>query len=795
VRVTIRRSVNRCAIALALAAALVAAVAGHGDDQEPASQPGTTQAMPAPQSAAPPATQSAEPAAPTPPSPSVEAPPQPQETVTQPTGSTGAVAREAPGDFVELKSAEHIRYDVERRIVRANGDVLFGYQDVDVSADDMVADLRADTAVLSGHVTLRTKGEELHGDSLLVHLDTREWEFTHAGAAISPGYFESGVVAPLYVGAREVLGWPDHLVALGGEFTTCNLPHPHYEITARRLRIWPGRKLIADHASLSILGHHVITLPWFLVPLRESQRQPFIPLVGQNEFEGTFLKTLINYVLNDDSYGTAHLDLMSRRGFGKGIEHTEVYPHGRTNLYLYQVDNTSTGASELSVRGAHQQDLGNGLSLRANTDFRKDSYYYVAGSQVTNSQVSLNRQKPGSYSSLAFDYNKTASTFDFTRWATSLRHEDTGPRWGLSLDSRYDSQTTFSGEADDREWNNRIQVTDHEARMDARLVVSKRFDPDGDAYTGDDFYQVVDHLPELVLETDTYRLRGAPAGMPARMTLSVGNFSERPTLLDAYRVYFSYQGLPNTIRLGPTTRANVQTRFEQYLYGDRDHTAQYDYGGNVRLEQDLGSNLQAQLGYTLLEPKGFTPFRFDYIGSYRTAAFDLNYRRSERYRARLRTGYDARFSRWQDVLARVDMPLHRNLQLGVSTGYDPNRGMPRDLLTTLRFGDYRTALQVSTRYQPRDGRLLRATSYLDWVATPKWRIQILSSYDGIQHEWVYGEVLLTRDLHCWQAMAYYSLQRNLFRLEFRIKAFEWGKPDFGVGRYGQYLDTSMGEWY
>lgn len=703
-------------------------------------------------------------------------------------------AQEAPSDFIELKSADHIRYDVERRIVSASGHVTFAYQDVEVSSDELVADLRANTAVLSGNVVLRTRGQEFHGETLLVHLETREWEFSQTAGAISPQYFERGVVSPLYLGAREVTGWPDRLVVRGASFTTCNLAQPHYELTARRLRIWPGRKLIADHAALYLLGEHLLTVPWFVVPLREPQRQPFLPLVGQDEFEGYYLKTILNYVITGNSYGAAHLDLMTRRGFGKGLDHTELYPRGRSDLYLYQVHNTTTGADELTVRGAHQQDFGGGLNLRATADVRSDNYYYVAGSRVTNSQLALTHQRAGSSSSLAFDYNQTGGAFDFTRFSTALRHDERGRRYGLSFDSRYDNQTTFTAAAD-QEVNNRLELTDHETRMDARLLLTKRFDPDGDAYTGDDFYQVVDRLPELLLETDTYRLRAAPAGLPARLTLSVGNFSERPTFLEAYRVYFGYQGIPETIRLGPATRLNAQTRFQQYLYGDRDHTAQYAYGGNVRLEQDFGDDWRAQLGYALLEPKGYTPFRFDYLGNYRSAAFDLNYRRGERYSGQVRTGYDVRSSRWQDVVTRLDLPVSRTLQVGVSGGYDPNRGRWRPPLARFRFGDYRTALDLSARYDADQGKLQRATASLDWAAGSKWRVQLLSSYDGLQHQLVYGEVLLTRDLHCWEAMAYYSLQRNLFMLNFRIKAFEWGKPNFPVGRYGQYLDTSLGEWY
>jgi hypothetical protein len=787
---------QRDAVAILVAAMLMAA--GRCAAQQP-SMPAPPAAQQSPAPVTPPSPAPAAPAsAPSEPQPPAATTPQPaapaaESSEISPPSAEGT--EPLPSDFIELKSADHIRYESERRIVRASGNVRFAYQEVEVSSDDLVADLELDRAVLSGNVILRTKGQEFRGETLLVHLDTRQWEFTRARAAISPQYFERGVLAPLYLGAGEVLGLPDHLRVLGASFTTCDLPQPHYEVTARRLRIWPGRKLIADHATVWILGRRIFTLPWFVIPLRQPQRQPIVPVVGQDEFQGAYLKTLINYVLNDSSYGSGHLDFMSRRGIGTGIEHAQIYPHGRTDLYLYQVHNTTTGANELTARASEQQDFGGGLSLRASADLRNDNYYYTAGSRVTNTQVALTSQRQGGSSSLGYDYSSTGGAFDFTRWSVSLRDDERGPRYGLSLDSRYDSQSTAPGEANDLEWNNRVELTDHERSMDARLVVSKRFDPDGNAYTGDNFYQVVDHLPELMLETDSYRMKAALAGLPAHLTLSFGNFAEQPTGLEAYRVYFGYQSIAHTIRLTKTTRVNLQPRFEQFLYGDRDHTAQYDYGGNVRLQQDLGGYWQAQLGYALLQPEGYTPFRFDYVGAYRTAAFDLNYSRGQRYRAQIRTAYDARFDRWQDVVARLDLPLHRNLQFGVSSAYDPNHGMPRDLLTRFRFGDYRTALEVSADYQPQQGRLSRVTGYLDWVANSKWRMQLLSSYDGVQRQFVWGEVLVTRQLHCWEATAYYSLQRNMFELDFRIKAFEWGKPDFGVGRSGQYLDTSLGEWY
>ena len=72
-------------------------------------------------------------------------------------------ADNAPRDFLDLKSADQIRYDAESRTVHAQGNVRFGYSDVEAEADALKADLRVNRAVLTGAVTLRARGEEFHG--------------------------------------------------------------------------------------------------------------------------------------------------------------------------------------------------------------------------------------------------------------------------------------------------------------------------------------------------------------------------------------------------------------------------------------------------------------------------------------------------------------------------------------------------------------------------------------------------------------------------------------------------------
>jgi hypothetical protein len=68
-------------------------------------------------------------------------------------------------------------------------------------------------------------------------------------------------------------------------------------------------------------------------------------------------------------------------------------------------------------------------------------------------------------------------------------------------------------------------------------------------------------------------------------------------------------------------------------------------------------------------------------------------------------------------------------------------------------------------------------------------------YQGREHQFTYNDVLLTYDLHCWEAVLVYNKQLGGFRLDFNLKAYPRSDFGFGVGRFGQGFDTSLGGYY
>jgi hypothetical protein len=688
--------------------------------------------------------------------------------------------------------ADRLRYEPDARRFAASGNLRAVYREFEVRADQMEADLHARSARFPGRVVLLWRNEKFEGKDLIVNLQTREWVLSEVRSSISPAFLQRGVAQPVIIGADEAEGSPSLIRSRTSYATTCDLPHPHYRLQAREIRIRPGRDLVARRVSFWLGDRKVLSVPSFWVSLREQTRQQFIPEVGQSELEGAYLKTRTAYSLSPGSYGALLLDAMSKRGLGQGVEHFYSPGAGQGRMLLYHVLNPQTGLRELSGSLNHEQPLGDRGKFTLQADARRNAAWYLGTSTLVSVRSALDLRSNNSTSAISWGYNdsRSGSGARFGQWDAALRHQ----HGGLSLAAEYQRNTTAPGEADDQELNARLSLARKWRLADLTVDVSRRFDIDSDRYAGDDFYQVKDSLPELVLDTTAARLGiNALQVLPSRLSLSVGNFHEEPTNLTAPRANFLWEASPKEVKLSRSADLLVAGAFRQAFYGDKDRTAQFAYRLDAGIQQRLGS-ASLRIDYHLLEPKGYAPFRFDFISPYRTATAALDLR-AKRARASLLSGFDFEASRWHDVLFRGQMSAGRRLSLNLSAGYDPNAGQGRDVALQARWEKGDESLGISGRYDLRRGQLRRVAADADLRAGRRWRARYLVGYDNLQRRFIYNEVLLTRDLHCWEAVLFYSQQRKLVRFDLRIKAFEWGARDFGIGRFGQRIDSTLPDVY
>lgn len=752
------------------------------------------------------------------PTPPGETPHQPSEPPTgyEPTPTptvdvTGGVSMPVAENILRL-DADFWRVEFEEGEavqVIARDNVRATYRDFTVTSSEAVADLRTEIATFTGNVVFSLPGQDIGGSRLSVNLRTRDWEFKSAQSVLRPEYFPELLRAPVFLSGEVVTGRSDEIVTIrDGGFTTCNLENPHYLLDAGTATIWPDRKLVARDTTFSALGKRIFRIPRLAIPLNQiSERQNLTPRVGQTQEEGLFLKAAYSFAATLNNSGNLKLDLMSKKGIGIGAEDNYRIGKGSGNAYIYQLSDRNRNLSTLTGRLQHEHQLG---TVKANftSDYRSNSFQYAPGSTSLGNQLMLTRSRQGVSTSLGIRQSTDTGFGRFSMLTSNFQHNqvfDSNRSAGIGLDYfRSENPLTIDGQSVDLANSQLVSRLDYRQRSTAydwALRMNKINDLSNEAFISQSGtrFTGTERLPEFSLATSSERLKKTlPFGLPARLDLAVGRYREDLGRTETERAVVDLESPPRVYKLADKLNLLTGAGFKQYAYGN--NTAQYSIDATAEITREIGEQSSASIAYRYLRPRGFTPFRFDFIGRYNILDARLDYRETSKLRFSLATGYNFEQDDfpWQDITARIVYQPSDRYLLYTSTGYDVNRSEWRALINQVRVrlpNDFK--LDVGSRYDFRQNKFASIKTQLDTPVGNKWRLRAQTGYNGFTKNFDYRTFQLIRDLHCWELSLQYVDQTGFwqekgFRLNLRIKAFPIF-DSFGVGQFGQALDTSVGE--
>ena len=570
---------------------------------------------------------------------------------------------------------------------------------------------------------------------------------------------------------------------------------PHYLLAAEEVEIIPGDRLIARNVDFIVLGHRVLRLKYFILWLRQ-RRTPIVPEAGWNQYEGYYLRLLYQYVFNPNQLGGVRLDLTEKLGVGAGVDHFYTVPYGNGEAFLYG----RQGLKEYVTRVDHHQQLPLDITLDFTGDVRQDSQFTEQPTTLTDINARFSRRTTHSSSLFNFVRRVNQGTFASDAVNLLLRYENTTAGGFIRLNEEYGSVSSpgfFDAGVNRNLWS-RLQLMRSIGFGDLNLRIDEHEGLSDDPLQTTQFVGI-QRLPEVYLETDESQLHlDFLQRVPSRFTVGWGSFDEQPQQTRLNRYLFNWEALPRPLVAGHTTFSPTAS-FQQTVYGDPDSTAQYVLatGMNARtsFSDSLNRTFANVVSYGRQKSRGFTPFQFDATYPFETANDSLQYLTTYT-QTYLSSGRDLENNRWQDISLRSDIQVTPTFATRQAVGYDPNTGTWRDLVSEFRVSkgpaDPSLTANLGTRYSIDSGMLRRISTELSWVITPQWRLHWLGGYDGTNKELLYNEFLLTRDLHCWDVSAFYSYQRKMVYLYFRIKALNLPLPFFGIGRAGQVLSSEQG---
>ncbi len=682
-------------------------------------------------------------------------------------------------------TAQKAKYlPTEEQIIGEN--VVIKYEDYEVRGDKLILNLEDKTGIVEGNAVLIRGGEVLRGEKLSFNWEKESWKMIVGRAEIEPKRLQ-GAEGPLFLYAEEAGGSVNQLEGKGISLTTCSLLHPHYSLDAKEILVLFGDKLVARDVSLVVLGKSLFHLPYLVIPLKGPARESFVPQVGSDPYQGFFIKSSYPYLSTAVASGILKLDYIQKRGTGQGIEHIFKYPDLDASLSLYHIA-PSTGEGESLMAGGKVNWKGIGWRASLLSDFQKNSLWYGGSSRTSSWEAALRRSTTKGSLDLNYRLQNIAGFYSSGSSLSSLLYNlRPTPRSNLSLRLE-SSELSYYGSAPDKELRSSFTFA-QQGKIGWEVNATRRDDLDKESYPYDINFFFLEKMPEITL-----RAFQPFSSFPLNAEVKLGRYRQlitKPFLSRGTISLSSSLRIPQSPDKQRKPTLDLGVEFFQGVYGDG--TALYSYSLRPSLRLPIGSS-SLSLSFRHTASRGYSPFYADQTYPYTVlnAGWTLS-RGYERYS--LQGGYDFRKGYPFSITGNLELsPRWGNLL--VYLGYEPRKGVWRDIIATLRIGERTQPLwNVNIRYATEEGRLAFCRGMGKLQFGKLWSLEGYFGYNGYRGKFDELDLALTRDLHCWVASLFYNKRRKEFSFNIYLKAFPIQMRTLGIGKQGQFIGTNVGTYY
>lgn len=713
--------------------------------------------------------------------------------------------QEPPGTAerrLEIESADSFTQEGDK--ARLEGNVLLRWGDYRLKGDLVEGDTKTHQFRFTGNVAITGGGQMTRGDELFIDFRQKTWTFRQGSTVLTPELLQGNLLGEIFAQGEMVEGTPAYVIARSAAATTCELPHPHYRLTAKFIDFQAERRLILRHVGIEVLGKRILTIPHVVIPLQGGRYNGILPDVGQSPDEGWYIKSAFGYVTAPRSFGNLKLDVMQKKGIGAGFDHEYAFATAAGTLGVYFLANQTGNSRDLNAHWANRQKFGS-LQTDFRTDFRRNSYFSFPENTTWSNVMNLSVPNRGGETRLSGRFFENTSDSFNNRSLSALfadtRRFGSAFRWSVNVGYQGAESRSSFGETKREAIDIRSQFN----------LTGKRFDTDLNIQTttpigsSANFYAGLEKLPEFVLRTDARRLLGDQferRWLPFNATLNLGDYAEQNTTR-TQRLAFD---LSSSKSFGGSTGFGVTTYniLRQSFYGDG--TAQYVLQNDLEARYGWNERSSFSLRYNYLRPYGFSPFFFDRSGSYNFVSGSLNFQAPFDLSFRLQSGFDLLADErgqepWQSALLNIEWRPRKWFRVRTAAAYDPNAERLTSLRGDLAWNAGATRVDLTARYDPRRETLANANLRVDALKWGRLSTQALLLYDGYLKAFTSRQFVFTYDLHCAEAVLSYLDNPYGFRpgrnvmLFIRIKALPFFNR-FGLGQQGEFLGSGgSGEIY
>jgi LPS-assembly protein len=209
----------------------------------------------------------------------------------------------APAAPITLE-ADNLYYNDQSGEFQAQGSVKIHQENKQITADNMNGNAIQGSVKAEGHIRWQDDVQSLQGEKL---------EYNYKTQLGNIGKTKGNIDGILVSGDQAVLQ-PKSSVLYNAAITKCPAQIPDYKLTASKIDIYPGEKIVANHASLWIKNTKLLTVPKVVQKLGEESSSAF-PVIGYNSSDGAFVKQELELPLKNGVSLTGELAYYTKRKF------------------------------------------------------------------------------------------------------------------------------------------------------------------------------------------------------------------------------------------------------------------------------------------------------------------------------------------------------------------------------------------------------------------------------------------------------------------------------------------------
>lgn len=713
--------------------------------------------------------------------------------------------------------ADKLKYIEDSSIVTASGSVEVVLERVTIKADSLAIDTKTNIVTAEGNV--RMTGLEYGAEAAAVTytMSNETAAFRGFKSKVSP----SNMRGNLYLKADEIDDAKNKMTGKEGKATTCDYANPHYFTAGRRIEYYPEDKIIGYWVTFYIMDVPVFWTPYFYYDLKQKNKRNWT--FGHNEVEGNFVKTAWDY-----KNGQIFLDEMEKKSFGQGL----TYNYGKNNydgvLYLYHIEEADTHISDWVAKLNHNIGLTDKTKLGFAYALSKiyqvpagrldQSTYNLSFNHSSDKTLTMNLNaldnRIGNAEHLDFSTRFAKNPYDtsysinidqgkneprYIRTTQRLSHTQTllSNKTRLNFNAAYYRNIQFAGEYGDERLEPYVEILHSEANYRIKFYENWRLDLDRDLYRGDESEQYMEAQPEIGLDFNPLDLKifnlssSFGYGWYHEIKYAPSINKNRDYATGRYKATLNAS---KSIPLALGTTLGFGFGLDQFLYdpGDAMNAFREDLG----LYSQGYNFFRNDLKYTRGISDGNSPFFFDKFSTrYNNLRDTLTFYHQDKFNWVNTGGYNYDTNKYFNYETGLTLRPVKPVDLNFRSGFDIENQKYLDLSSAVRVRPWeKLSVDLNLVNDMNLGGLKQGNCLLDLETADEkdwgnhWHFKYGYVYDTASQNFLLKDIMIKKDLHCWDVTYTYSDYRKEFTLVFTLKAFPGDPIGYGQGR-GFYFDS------